>query len=428
MATRKAAAQAERFRRGAEGYYREMLLIRRFEEKAGQLYGMGLIGGFCHLYIGQEAVVVGLEAAAERRRQARHLLPRPRPHAGLRHGPQGRDGRADGPRGRLFQGQGRLDAHVLPREALLRRPRHRRGAGADRRRPRLRRQVPGQRPRDLHLFRRRRGEPGPGLRDLQHGRALGPAGGLRDREQPVRDGHLDEAVDQVARPTGSAAPPTASRARRSTAWTCWRSRRRARRRWPTAARARGPTSSRSRPTATAATRCRTRPSTAPARRCRRCATSATRSSMCASCLLTGKHATEDDLKAIDKEIKDIVNEAAEFAKESPEPAVDELWTDIYAKEIPQERRLRADRDQYSAVQRRRQRSGKRHTTDRGYLRDAETAADSPRGLEDRCGALQHYGSDGDPPRTHGEHRSRRMAAAVQQASREVSPTTSTMRI
>jgi pyruvate dehydrogenase E1 component alpha subunit len=46
-------------------YYRDMLLIRRFEEKAGQLYGMGLIGGFCHLYIGQEAVVVGLEAAAK---------------------------------------------------------------------------------------------------------------------------------------------------------------------------------------------------------------------------------------------------------------------------------------------------------------------------------------------------------------------------
>ncbi len=46
-------------------YYESMLLIRRFEEKAGQLYGMGLIGGFCHLYIGQEAVVVGLEAVAE---------------------------------------------------------------------------------------------------------------------------------------------------------------------------------------------------------------------------------------------------------------------------------------------------------------------------------------------------------------------------
>jgi pyruvate dehydrogenase E1 component alpha subunit len=45
--------------------YRDMLLIRRFEEKAGQLYGMGLIGGFCHLYIGQEAVVVGMQACLE---------------------------------------------------------------------------------------------------------------------------------------------------------------------------------------------------------------------------------------------------------------------------------------------------------------------------------------------------------------------------
>lgn len=47
-------------------YYKQMLLIRRFEERAGQLYGMGLIGGFCHLYIGQEAVVVGLQAAITR--------------------------------------------------------------------------------------------------------------------------------------------------------------------------------------------------------------------------------------------------------------------------------------------------------------------------------------------------------------------------
>ncbi|MER2604761.1 MAG: pyruvate dehydrogenase (acetyl-transferring) E1 component subunit alpha [Siculibacillus sp.] len=45
--------------------YRDMLLIRRFEEKAGQMYGMGLIGGFCHLYIGQEAVVVGMRMAME---------------------------------------------------------------------------------------------------------------------------------------------------------------------------------------------------------------------------------------------------------------------------------------------------------------------------------------------------------------------------
>ena len=46
----------------AVAMYREMLMIRRFEEKAGQLYGMGLIGGFCHLYIGQEAVVTGMQS------------------------------------------------------------------------------------------------------------------------------------------------------------------------------------------------------------------------------------------------------------------------------------------------------------------------------------------------------------------------------
>jgi pyruvate dehydrogenase E1 component alpha subunit len=45
--------------------YKEMLLIRRFEEKSGQMYGMGLIGGFCHLYIGQEAVVVGMQMASK---------------------------------------------------------------------------------------------------------------------------------------------------------------------------------------------------------------------------------------------------------------------------------------------------------------------------------------------------------------------------
>ncbi len=44
------------------GWYRDMLMIRRFEERAGQLYGMGLIGGFCHLYIGQEAIAVGMQS------------------------------------------------------------------------------------------------------------------------------------------------------------------------------------------------------------------------------------------------------------------------------------------------------------------------------------------------------------------------------
>ena len=51
-------------------FYKEMLLIRRFEERAGQLYGLGLIGGFCHLYIGQEAVVTGVTMASEKGKDA----------------------------------------------------------------------------------------------------------------------------------------------------------------------------------------------------------------------------------------------------------------------------------------------------------------------------------------------------------------------
>jgi pyruvate dehydrogenase E1 component alpha subunit len=57
------APRAEFTREQEFAAYRDMLLIRRFEEKAGQMYGMGLIGGFCHLYIGQEAVVVGMQMA-----------------------------------------------------------------------------------------------------------------------------------------------------------------------------------------------------------------------------------------------------------------------------------------------------------------------------------------------------------------------------
>ena len=65
MATKKVTRNSTEKKGDLIKFYRNMLLIRRFEEKAGQLYGMGLIGGFCHLYIGQEAVVVGLEAASK---------------------------------------------------------------------------------------------------------------------------------------------------------------------------------------------------------------------------------------------------------------------------------------------------------------------------------------------------------------------------
>ncbi len=59
MAARKSSKKPNVSAEELTSYYRDMLLIRRFEEKAGQLYGMGLIGGFCHLYIGQEATRSG---------------------------------------------------------------------------------------------------------------------------------------------------------------------------------------------------------------------------------------------------------------------------------------------------------------------------------------------------------------------------------
>ncbi|MGB0507896.1 MAG: pyruvate dehydrogenase (acetyl-transferring) E1 component subunit alpha [Pikeienuella sp.] len=65
MAARKTTKKKNVSQEELLGFYHDMLLIRRFEEKAGQLYGMGAIGGFCHLYIGQEAVVVGIEACAK---------------------------------------------------------------------------------------------------------------------------------------------------------------------------------------------------------------------------------------------------------------------------------------------------------------------------------------------------------------------------
>ena len=91
-----------------------MLLIRRFEERTGQLYGMGLIGGFCHLYIGQEAIAVGMQRVARTATRSSPAIATTAmrwPAAWT----QGGDGRAHRPRRRHLQGQGRLDAHVLAR-------------------------------------------------------------------------------------------------------------------------------------------------------------------------------------------------------------------------------------------------------------------------------------------------------------------------
>ena len=127
-------------------------------------------------------------------RSGHHHLSRSRPHARLRHGPGRCDGRAHRTRHGLLEGQGRLDAHVQPREELLRRSRHRGCQCAHRHGARLRQPLPQERRGVRDLFRRRRRQPGPGLRVLQHGRAVEAAGHLCDREQPVRDGNGRRAV------------------------------------------------------------------------------------------------------------------------------------------------------------------------------------------------------------------------------------------
>ena len=96
-------------------FYRQMMLIRRFEERAGQLYGLGLIGGFCHLYIGQEAVAVGLQSALDKDKDSVITGYRDHGHM-LAYGIDPKlHGRTDGAPGGHLEGQGWFDAHVQRR-------------------------------------------------------------------------------------------------------------------------------------------------------------------------------------------------------------------------------------------------------------------------------------------------------------------------
>ena len=113
---------------------RQMLLIRRFEEKAGQMYGMGLIGGFCHLYIGQEAVVVGMEMA---KKDGDQMITGYRDHGHMLAcgmDPKGVMAELTGRRGGYSKGKGGSMHMFSLRQEFLRRARHRRRPGAARHR------------------------------------------------------------------------------------------------------------------------------------------------------------------------------------------------------------------------------------------------------------------------------------------------------
>ena len=329
MAARKGAAKSNTSKDELLTYYREMLLIRRFEEKAGQLYGMGLIGGFCHLYIGQEAVVVGLEAAAEEGdkritsyRDHGHMLA-----CGM--DPKGVMAELTGREGGLSKGKGgsmhmfSKDRHFYGGHGIV---------GA---------QVPlgaGLAFADKYLENGRvtfayfgDGAANQGqvyetfnmaalwklpvifvIENNQY--AMGTAQ-KRSTSTPqlhtrgIAFGIPGEAVDGMDVLAVKAAGEKAVAHCRA---------------------GNGPYI-----LEVMTYRYRGHSMSDPAKYRTREEVQKMREERDAiehvrELLLQGGHATDDDLKAIDKDIKAVVNEAAEFSKESPEPALAELWTDIYA--------------------------------------------------------------------------------------------------
>ncbi len=309
--------------------YHEMLLIRRFEEKAGQLYGMGLIGGFCHLYIGQEAVVVGLEAAAEEGdkritsyRDHGHMLACGMNPNGVMAELTGREGGYSKGKGgsmhmfskeaHFYGGHGIVGAQVPLGAGLAFADKYKDngrvtftyfGDGASNQ---------GQVYETFNMA---------ALWDLpvifvieNNQYAMGTA---QKRSTATPDiytrgaafGIPGEAVDGMdvlaVKDAGERAVAHCRKVKGPYILEVKTYRYRGH--------------SMSDPA-----KYRTREEVQKMRE--------ERDSIehVRQMILTGKHATEDELKAIDKEIKAVVNASAEFAKENPLPAAEELWTDIYA--------------------------------------------------------------------------------------------------
>ena len=333
MAARKTTKNPNVSKEELLEHYRQMLLIRRFEEKAGQLYGMGLIGGFCHLYIGQEAVVVGLEAAAEEGdkrvtsyRDHGHMLACGMDPKGIMAELTGREGgfsRGKGGSMHMFSkeknfygGHGIVGAQVPIGAGLAFADKY---LGNDRVSFAYFGDGAANQGQIYETFNMaslwklpvifviennqyamgtslQRASSSPEL--WTRGAAFGIPGESVDGMDVLK---VKEAGDKAIAHCRSGEGPYILEMKTY--------------------RYRGHSMS-------DPAKYRTRDEVQKMREERDCI------DQIRDILLTGKHATEDDLKTIDKEIKVIVNEAAEFSKESPEPALSELWTDIYA-EAPQ---------------------------------------------------------------------------------------------
>ena len=330
MAARKSKAKSNISKEELLKFYREMLLIRRFEEKAGQLYGMGLIGGFCHLYIGQEAVVVGLEATAKdgdqritSYRDHGHMLACGMDPNGVMAELTGREGGYSKGKGgsmhmfskekEFYGGHGIVGAQVPLGAGLAFANKYR---GNDNVSFTYFGDGSANQGQVYETFNMAALWQLPCVFVIENNQYAMGTSQARSTSTPdiytrgEAFGIPGEAVDGMDVLAVKEAGERATAHCRS---------------------GKGPYI-----LEVKTYRYRGHSMSDPAKYRTREEVQKMREERDAiehvrSLLLTGKHASEDDLKAIDKDIKAIVNASAEFAKESPEPAVSELYTDIYAE-------------------------------------------------------------------------------------------------
>ena len=329
MAARKSQKKPNISKEELLEYYREMLLIRRFEEKAGQLYGMGLIGGFCHLYIGQEAVVVGLESTAEegdRRitsyRDHGHMLACGMDPKGVMAELTGRIGGYSKGKGgsmhmfskekEFYGGHGIVGAQVPLGAGLALANQY---MGNDRVTYTYFGEGAANQGQVYETFNMAALWKLPVIFVIENNQyAMGTA---QSRSTSTPDiytrgeafgipGQAVDGMDVLAVREAGLKAVAHCRAGKGPYILEVKT-----------YRYRGHSMS-------DPAKYRTREEVQKVRETRDAIDHVRQ------LLLTGKHATEEDLKAIDKQIKAVVNEAAEFAKESPEPPLEELYTDIYA--------------------------------------------------------------------------------------------------
>ncbi|MEC7763596.1 MAG: pyruvate dehydrogenase (acetyl-transferring) E1 component subunit alpha [Pseudomonadota bacterium] len=329
MATAKSAKKSNTSKEDLLEYYREMLLIRRFEEKAGQLYGMGLIGGFCHLYIGQEAVVVGLEAAADEGdkrvtsyRDHGHMLACGMDPKGVMAELTGREGGYSKGKGgsmhmfstekHFYGGHGIVGAQVPIGAGLAFADKY---LGNDRVTFTYFGDGAANQGQVAETYNMAELWDLPVIFVIENNQyAMGTAVKRSTKspslwERGAAYGIPGEEVDGMDVLAVKAAGEKAIAHCRAGKGPYILEMKTYRYRGHSMS---DPAKYRTREEVQ-----KMRDEKDPIENVR-------------DLLIQGKHATEDDLKAVDKEIKQIVNEAADFARESPEPSVDELWTDIYA--------------------------------------------------------------------------------------------------